>query len=102
MKLNHLRIASLLFLLAVSLAAQTVQATLTGRVLDSSGAGVPKVSVQVRNVDTNQLTSTLTNSAGQYTTPYLQPGRYSVTVEAPGFKKLVRDNLVLNIAQTVE
>src|SRR6185503_9785547 len=51
--------------------------------------------------ETNQLTSTVTNSAGQYTTPYLQPGKYSISVEAPGFKKLVRDNLVLNIAQTV-
>ena len=54
MKRNHLRIALLLFLLAVSLPAQTVQATLTGRVLDSSGAGVPNAPVQVRNVDTNQ------------------------------------------------
>ena len=90
-----------LFLLAVPLAAQSVQATLTDRVLDSSGAGVPNVPVQVENVDTNQLTSTVTNSAGQYTTPHLQPGRYSITVEAPGFKKLVRDSLFLNIAQTL-
>jgi len=95
------RIFALCLLLAVPVAAQNVQATLTGRILDTSGAGVSNVPVQVRNVETNQLAATVTNSAGQYTTPYLQPGQYSITVEAPGFKRLVRDNLVLNIAQTL-
>src|SRR5437899_11240493 len=86
---------ALLLLLTVPMAAQSVQATLTGRLFDTSGAGVPNVPVQVKNVETNQVTTTVTNSSGQYTTPYLQPGRYSVTVEAPGFKKLVRDNVEL-------
>src|SRR5690349_6075969 len=101
MKRTQLRVLLLLCVLAVPIAAQSVQATVTGRVLDSSGAGVPNVAVEARNVDTNAVTATLTNSTGQYTTPYLQPGRYSVSVEAPGFKKLIRDNLVLNIAQTL-
>src|ERR1041384_2548048 len=97
---KFVRILALCLLPAAPMAAQSVQATLMGRVLDPSGAGVPNVGVQVRNVETNQVTSTVTNSAGQYTAPYLQPGQYSVTVEAPGFKKLVRDKLALNIAQT--
>ena len=96
-----LRTVVLCLLLAVPLAAQNVQATLNGRIQDPSGAGVPNVPVQVRNVETNQITSTVTNSTGQYTAPYLQPGQYSITVEAPGFKKLLRDNIVLNIAQTL-
>src|SRR5262245_4471931 len=85
---------------AVPLAAQTVQATVSGRVLDPSGAGVPNVPVQVRNVETNRITRVQTEAGGQYTAPFLPPGSYSITVEAPGFKKLVRDNLVLNISQT--
>jgi hypothetical protein len=80
--------------------AQTVQATLTGRVLDSSGAAVANVPVLVKNVDTNQVTRALTEAGGKYTAPFLPPGKYSVTVEAPGFKRLVRENLILNISQT--
>src|SRR4051812_1840819 len=95
------RFLALGVLCAVSIAAQTVQATLTGRVVDTSGGGVPNVDVQVRNVETNQFTGVLTDKTGQYTAPYLRPGQYSITVEAPGFKKLLRDNLVLSIAQTV-
>ena len=85
------RLTAVCVLFAGCMAAQTVQATLTGRVTDTSGGGVPNVTVQVRNVETNQLTSVLTDRTGQYTAPYLQPGQYSVTVEAPGFKKLLRD-----------
>src|SRR5215467_4614063 len=81
--------------------AQNIQATLNGRILDSSGASVPNVTVQVKNVETNQVTNTVTNSTGQYTAPYLQPGRYSILVEASGFKKFLRDNIVLNISQTL-
>src|ERR1051326_6874317 len=83
------------------LAAQTTQATINGRITDTSGAGVPNVTVSVKNVDTNQVTQALSDRGGEYNAPFLAPGRYSATVEAPGFKKLVRDNLVLNIAQTM-
>jgi hypothetical protein len=62
---------------------------------------VPNVTVSVKNVDTNQVTQALSDRGGEYNAPFLAPGRYSATVEAPGFKKLVRDNLVLNIAQTM-
>ena len=75
MRLQQLvRLIAVCVLFAASMAAQTVQATLTGRVTDTSGGGVPNVTVQVRNVETNQLTSVLTDRTGQYTAPYLQPG----------------------------
>jgi hypothetical protein len=45
--------------------------------------------------------STLTDSAGQYTVPFLQPGTYTVTVEARGFKKVVREGLSLSVGDTV-
>src|SRR6266496_1593413 len=100
-RVSIVALLSFCLLAAGPLAAQTVQATLTGKVLDTSGAGVPNVPVQVKNVDTNQVTQAPTDRGGQYAAPFLPPGPYSITVEAPGFKKLVRDNLVLNIAQTV-
>jgi hypothetical protein len=80
---------------------QGVQASLSGRVLDSSGAAVPNVSVQVRNTGTNQLTPVVADGAGIYNAPVLQPGTYTITVEAPGFKKFVREGLSLSIAQAL-
>jgi len=64
------------------LTAQTVEATT--RLLDTSGAGIPNVTVQVKNVDTTQVTQALSERGGQYNAPFLQPGNYSVIVEAPG------------------
>ncbi len=80
--------------------AQEFRATITGLVMDSSGAGVPSVPVQVRNVATNEIASAATDAQGNYTVPFLRPGTYSVQVEAAGFKKFSREGLVLNVGQT--
>jgi Carboxypeptidase regulatory-like domain len=82
--------------------AQGVDATLKGRVSDSSGAAAPGVKVEVKNTGTNIASQTLTDSAGQYTVPFLKPGSYSVAVEAPGFKKFVREGLSLSVGDTVD
>jgi len=92
-----------LFCLAVpaGLFAQGVQATLTGRVTDSSGAVIPNVRLEVKNTETNQITPVVTDAVGVYTAPFLRPGAYSVSVEAPGFKTFTRGGLVLNVNATV-
>jgi hypothetical protein len=43
----------------------------------------------------------LSNQAGDYTVPVLQPGRYSVSVTAKGFKSETQSGIVLNVDQTV-
>ena len=86
-------------LLSAGLLAQDFRATLTGRILDPSGAAVPNVNVEVRNVGTNEVASVTADAEGRYTAPLLRPGAYQVSVEAPGFKKFVRDGLVLQISQ---
>ena len=89
-------------LLAIGgLYAQGVEATLKGRVGDSSGAAVPAAKLDVKNTGTNQIVSTISDSAGQYTVPFLQPGTYTLTIEAPGFKKVVREGLSLSVGDTV-
>jgi hypothetical protein len=47
----------------------------TGRVTDSTGAAVAKAKVTVLNLATNVASSTTTTGAGDYTVPYLKPGR---------------------------
>ena len=81
--------------------AQGVQGSITGRVTDPSGAATPGVKVEMKNTGTNQTVTTVTDSIGQYTAPFLSPGTYSVTVEAPGFKKFVRENLAIQVGETI-
>lgn len=79
------------------LAAQEVRASVTGIVTDSSGAAVANATVTVVNVGNRVAVSTTTNQTGNYVTPFLAPGVYELTIEAQGFKKFVRQNMVLQL-----
>jgi len=102
MKNNLCCAAVLIILLAGGLAsAQEFRATVTGRVLDPSQAAVAGCAVQVRNVDTNEVSSATSDAGGNYTVPFLRPGKYTVTAEATGFKRFTREGLVLNVGQNL-
>jgi hypothetical protein len=73
--------------------------TILGTVTDNSGAVVANAKVDVINVATGVASHVETSSEGNFTVPYLAPGSYRVTVEAPGFQKAVADNIVLAVAQ---
>ncbi len=75
--------------------AQIGTSTITGRVVDQSGAAVPKVNIQVVNIATNTNSVTVTNEEGIYRVLSLQPGLYRLTYEAQGFAKVLRDNVEL-------
>jgi hypothetical protein len=79
--------------------AQDFRATITGRVLDASGAAIPGAEVQVTNVGTNETTKTITDDGGNYKVPFLKPGIYTLSVELSGFKKYVREGIELGISQ---
>src|SRR5262245_11857692 len=76
-----------------SASAQAVTGTLLGNITDSSGAGVPGVSVTATEVDTGVSRTTVSNEAGHYTFPSIQNGKYTVTAELQGFKKISRPNI---------
>jgi hypothetical protein len=73
--------------------------TILGTVTDNSGAVVANAKVDVTNAATGVTSHTQTSSEGNFTVPYLAPGAYRVTVEAPGFQKAVAENIVLAVAQ---
>jgi hypothetical protein len=78
---------------------QEITGQIRGTVSDASGAVLPNATVVVTNTDRNQIVRTLqTDAAGQYVAPLLPVGRYSVTVEANGFKKSVTTDIVLNVS----
>ena len=88
-------------LLAVSGAAQVATSTLEGMVQDQTGAVVPNATITAVNVGT-QVQSTVTASAeGYFVFPALQPGVYTVTAEAAGFRKSVHSSLELNVSVPV-
>jgi hypothetical protein len=85
----------------VSVQAQTFLGTITGRVLDASSASVASATVTATNQGTNLGYKTVTNGAGNFALQQLPVGKYDVTVEAAGFRKLVRKDIELNVAQTL-
>lgn len=83
---------------ALTCLGQESRATLTGRVSDQNGAAIPGATISITSQQT-QLTETATTSnEGNYTVPFLLPGRYTVKVEAQGFKAAESNNVELHTA----
>ena len=92
--------AFLLSLLLVSrLSGQGVFASITGSLKDGSGALVPDSSVIAQSVESGRRYATLTNDAGIYTLTAIPAGHYTLTVERPGFKRLVTSAVELEVNQ---
>ena len=66
-------------------AAQVVGANLSGTVVDQSQAALPGVTVTVRNTATGRDQVLVTTAEGHFRAVALQPGRYEVVAELPGF-----------------
>ncbi|MEA2263227.1 MAG: hypothetical protein QOJ51_6052, partial [Acidobacteriaceae bacterium] len=76
-------------------------ATLTGRVTDPSGAVVPQARVTVLGVATGVSRVSTSDPEGNYTIASLQPGNYSVTVQAAGFADYKLGSVTLQVDQSV-
>ncbi|WP_031498764.1 TonB-dependent receptor [Bryobacter aggregatus] len=81
---------SAIFLAASSGFAQSDSSQITGNVHDASGASIPGAKVTARNEGTGTERQTTTTGEGFYTITNLQPGYYTVSVEAAGFKKYIK------------
>jgi hypothetical protein len=86
-------------LLAAPAFAQNPSGTLTGRVSDASGAGLPGVTVTATSESLQGTRLTTSGANGDYKLAFLPPGDYQVTYELEGFKTSVRE-VKLSAAQT--
>ena len=91
----------LMLLMTAGLHAQSANATISGRVVDASGAVLPNATVTVRNSDTNVSKNTQSNGEGIYSIPNLPPGNYVITAEFPGMNKLERSGATLRVGDRV-
>jgi hypothetical protein len=85
----------LTLLLAIFAFGQT-SASLSGTVHDPNGSAVAGAKVIVTNPDKNLTLEAQTGSDGTFTFPVLQPGNYTITIEAAGFKKAIQSGIVIN------
>jgi hypothetical protein len=97
-----LAIAIALACMAGAVYAQDARGGITGRVMDPQGALVPGATVVITNVDTNAINRTASNQTGYFEASLLNPGNYSVSVEAPGFRRSVRTGLVVQVASRLD
>src|SRR5947207_8734181 len=98
-KLQLLPIA-VIFVLALPLQtarAQNVYGTIAGRVTDASGAAVADATVTLINIGTSEKHTMQSSSSGQYTFVNVLPGRYRIEGEKGGFKKFVREPIIVEI-----
>ena len=90
-----------LILVGPALRAQTATGAIVGIVRDPSGNVIAGAQVHLLDVNKDQGASTVTNSLGYYSFPLVQPANYRLTVQAPGFKQYVQENIKLDVATTL-
>ncbi|HEY7617896.1 MAG TPA: carboxypeptidase-like regulatory domain-containing protein, partial [Terriglobales bacterium] len=79
--------------------AQGIGGAISGQVVDQSGGAVVGATVRIVNRATNQSRSVGTGADGRYEARELPPGRYTVTIENPGFKIVEIGNLNIGVGQ---
>src|SRR5204862_4008628 len=83
------------FLLTAAAFAQSDRATITGTVSDPAGAVVAGAPIAAKNTQTGSAYQGATSATGNYTLSQLPAGSYELTIAVPGFKKYVRQNIVV-------
>jgi hypothetical protein len=72
----------------------------TGHVADKTGAAIPNARISVLNQETGVVLETKSTGAGDYTVPYLHPGKYTLTAVSPGFAQDKHTEITLEQGQT--
>jgi hypothetical protein len=76
---------------------QNVYGKISGTVSDSSGASIGQATVTLTNLDTNTKTQIASDTSGSYSFPSVPTGRYRMEAEKSGFKKFVREPIIVEI-----
>lgn len=97
---TYLRYLAVL-VLCLAMRAQEFRGSILGTITDASGGLVPGASVTAVNMATNVRLSASTTATGAFTIPFVLPGTYRISVEAAGFKTVVRESIEVEVQQRV-
>jgi hypothetical protein len=89
-------IVAFLFLVTPTF-AQLDSGSIVGYVHDQSGAAVQSATVLITSQATNANWTVKSDDHGDYVSPPLRAGLYSVRVEAPGFKAETKENITIQV-----
>src|SRR5579872_3575386 len=73
--------------------SQEFRGSLSGHVIDPQQAAIPNARITATEKDTGAKFSTVSNADGTYVLPFLPPGPYLVSAEAPGFKRFTNTSI---------
>lgn len=92
-----LAVAAFIFAFASAALAQNTGGSVTGVVLDTTGAAVPNATVSLRSRATGQVLNSQSTGSGSFTFPNVPGGDYTLTVESSGFQTVTQEiRVVLN------
>src|ERR1051326_6250783 len=100
LKAKRVFFAFCLLLFCASLTAQTVTSSLLGTVNDPTASSVPGAEVQLVNESTKAVLTTQTNVDGIFRFPTLLAGRYTLKIQANGFKSYTQTEIDLSSSET--
>jgi hypothetical protein len=90
-----------LLVFAATLSAQSFQGSLRGRITDPKAATIPLARITIVDEGSGTARSTLTSDQGEYSFAALTPATYTVSAEAPGFKKSSRAGVIVSTQTAV-
>jgi hypothetical protein len=93
------RAFAVFLILSSAIYGQENRASIAGQVTDPTGAAVPGAKIKVTSIERGISQETSTTDVGRYQVGFLDPGTYTVTVDAAGFKAFVRENVTVVTGQ---
>jgi hypothetical protein len=86
-------------ILSFSTQGQKITGSLSGDILDPSGAAISGAKITIRNAGTDQTREVLSTERGSFMADFLTPATYDVTVEHPGFKRKIFQGVTIEVNQ---
>ena len=82
--------------------AQSTLVVIEGIITDSENAPLPGTVVNVKNIDTGYEYNTLTRSDGTYIISGIEPGKYEIEVNLPGFSRQIRRGMTFSVGAKMQ
>jgi hypothetical protein len=91
----------LLFVISLSVCAQTYTGSIRGRVVDGANLGIAGAHVTAIEVNTNTTQKTATTGSGDFLVSFLKAGTYEIRIDAAGFKEQLETGIHLELNQSL-